>query len=730
MRAVFLFATVLIAASTATAAADVPFGVSVQISTKSLATALRQCLRVRTDSTFFDSAEDAVRATGAAVDSAPCTVLGAQATTFPGAELTHHWMLTSRRPSVIAGQIRSWISDKCLSACPSTGMLTLQRCDVTDANQMWTVGDSGELTVAAGGRGARCLSQPTHADGPIVAHDCTAANASAAIRWQFEENALVVFPPLPHRLMASAKYTVTITAGSSSPTQPYVYMTVPQFNKSANQFGKTLSYTSFSFDNTVYPNGIDVEVETASPYTKCVIKPSALNIDCNTIDSRHIKFHVPHNMMKISVEFDPASSSDESRATNVVTDALMVFADPTETAPDPNAPGVKYYDKGFQKISCVRLESNTQVYLAGGAFLIGAFETAPGTNNVAISGRGIVSLDDTRNEENHGCPPLVKPSMVDHEALRRHALLTVGEEDKDIDAALSASQLSDEAVSDLVGRTVGKPPGLIMFCGGSGMSVDGILAVATPECVGGHIGGNIYWDGCNVNPAPGQGMRVTNVKVMGWSMGADGIFVGRQGYVADSFIRVNDDNHPDFQSNQLWERNTLWQLANGWPFMIQWNTRDSFDPLDGAENVTVRDSVIVHVEQISKDAYGGNYRSVFGAWQGEPKPNTIRDFVFSNIAIEGGIWVALIMMYVHPGPFSYKPWDCCYSGALSGFQFNDIVVDQWPNRNSWLRGNKTHDGLISGIAFNGVSISGKHILSAQGMNMSVDTDSVSNVSFT
>jgi hypothetical protein len=69
-----------------------------------------------------------------------------------------------------------------------------------------------------------------------------------------------------------------------------------------------------------------------------------------------------------------------------------------------------------------------------------------------------------------------------------------------------------------------------------------------------------------------------------------GTFVGRQGYVSDSFIRVNDDSTVDYQSHQLWERNTIWQLDSGWPFMLQWNTWDSYDVGNGASNVTIRDA--------------------------------------------------------------------------------------------------------------------------------------------
>merc|ERR1719253_2175654 len=78
--------------------------------------------------------------------------------------------------------------------------------------------------------------------------------------------------------------------------------------------------------------------------------------------------------------------------------------------------------------------------------------------------------------------------------------------------------------------------------------------------------------------------------------------------------------------------------------MMQWNTDDTFEPgLDGgAQNVLYQDSTVVHVEQLDQGAYGGDRRSIFDAWQG--MPNTKTNLRFKNINVEGGVWIALIML--------------------------------------------------------------------------------------
>ena len=113
---------------------------------------------------------------------------------------------------------------------------------------------------------------------------------------------------------------------------------------------------------------------------------------------------------------------------------------------------------------------------------------------------------------------------------------------------------------------------------------------------------NAFWHrGCS-----GTGALVENVKAIGWYFTTDGIMVGRDSVVRDSFVKCNDDSLKVFSGNTLWERNTLWQLNNGQSWMLSWITDTN------ERNITVRDSTVIHVEHF-KD-FGDHCRpSVIGA---------------------------------------------------------------------------------------------------------------------
>ena len=250
---------------------------------------------------------------------------------------------------------------------------------------------------------------------------------------------------------------------------------------------------------------------------------------------------------------------------------------------------------------------------------------------------------------------------------------------------------------------------LIFVWKGEGVSIEGVTAVgANFGAIGGNIGGNTYFGSVPPPNFEGEkGLRVSNVKVMAWQFASDGIFVGRNGYVGDSFVRCNDDIGPDYQSGQLWENNVFWQLENGWPWLAQWNTWDEYDNKDtggGAHGIEIRDAVLLHMEQRDDNVYGGRKRSVFGAWQG--MTNVVKDVLFKNIVVEGGIWVRPFVLHVGQSPFSQVPNECCGNGSLEGFRFENIRFDERPAMISIIEGNAEEGGVVKDVVFSGVEFAG------------------------
>ena len=648
----------------------------------------KNCLEINVNLPDYPSDPSiAVRKPGRGVDVYDCdTVEGFD--DYVNRDMIDHWQLTCG-----SGQLRSMVSGGCVTV--SAGGAQTAACSTKAVAQgEWALAD-GQLRHNPT---STCLV-PTWRGGSAGGSLATAACDQASAVWTWQANGLVVYPaPDPTWMQVSSSYayphiydvSVAPTASSNggAPHRLYTYTSWPALAPAPGlQLGRNVSWTTFAFDGKSV-GSVTVTVRTLTPFITCNLTPNQLNLKPRiAADHRSVSFVLISPNQKVSVEFDAASVGDKDRATNVVPAALLIFADELEEpAPDPLSHFVSqtYYGPGVHTPGCMAVDAQQTVYIAGGAYVRGGFETKGWTSDGAtVAGRGVVTTEDG-------------------------------------------------AHSSCFDGSNGRGP--IFLCG-EDVSVSGVTVAAAPAyAFWGHIGINVYY-GCSANPAPGRGATVRNVKVLGWQYSADGVFVGRHGSVSDSFLRANDDLAVDFQSHQVWERNVLWQLDNGWPFLIQWNTYDKNerDPraLNGAINVSVRDSVVVHYEAQGYDGsynigcasgthtYDFNPKSIFGAWQGEE--NTIADFTFERIAVEGGMWAQHFWMRVGDSPFSERHCNCCGSGNLAGLTFRDIWFE-WPAyRGSVVAGNTTSGGRVTKMRLEGIIVEGKAVSSAADMGMRVDT---------
>lgn len=641
----------------------------------------------------------AARQVGAVVDVWSCGNIGTMQCnstdcSFFDHAIVDHFVFTAVAVGDV-GSIRSDVSGLCLTVNVNASVPEqVVQGDCSKLEAQWIFGADSQLHFANDSDLCLVVDWSSLHSGVIAGQGAflqLRACTSSVVPWGVVPVPLVTYPvPEPSwavDLPFKFKVWVQSSVGDSRLFPSYVGLSEPHFPKSQKQFGKTMSWTTFSFDDTE-ATSVRVTVVPTTSWSSCEIRPKSLGIICvrGSIPGS-ASFNVSRANTKVSVEFDPAEPSDPTRALTVVPNALMVFADPLEDPiPDPMDPTVVFFPPGQFVVKCMRLKANTTVYLSGGAWLVGAMQTLPGTHNVTVRGRGTITLDDQRDSDHEGCPKF-------------------NPDDK-------------------------KPPGLLFLCGGLNLSVEGIAAVATPECVAGHIGVNVYWHGCDVDSDAASGARISNVKVMGWSVGANALYSGRYGYVTDSFVRANDDVIPDPDSNSLWERITFWQLDNGWAFMMQWNTVDKFDPTSGSSNVTLRDSVVVHSEQIDNDygSYSG-VRAVFGLWQEEPKPSTIGNFTLSNVHVEGGVWTRLFMVRISPGPFGPST-TCCGNGSVKNFAVLNVSSELVPHHNSWFKGDADENGIIDGVTVSNLMIDSKLMKSPADAGFDFDSTTVTNVKWT
>ena len=136
---------------------------------------------------------------------------------------------------------------------------------------------------------------------------------------------------------------------------------------------REVSMASFDFSGTV-----EIAVtSTKGKFRSARIRPLSYGIKPEVTDTTlHFSINQPRN---ISIELD-----------GDIFHNLQLFAGAIEKdVPDKSAAGVLYYGPGVHDVGTIHLTSGQQVYLAGGAVVMGRF-LIDHQNNIRISGRGIL----------------------------------------------------------------------------------------------------------------------------------------------------------------------------------------------------------------------------------------------------------------------------------------------------------------------------------------------------
>lgn len=182
---------------------------------------------------------------------------------------------------------------------------------------------------------------------------------------------LVIYPH-PEECKGSDAYRVKARLnGQDKWREVFVYQSISQVDST-----KDASWVTFSFDGSV-----EVVVTTLKgTVDSALIKPGAFNIQPG-IEDNTIRFTIDEPR-KLSVECN--GDTDHP---------LFIFADSPETdIPEESDDNVMVFGPGMHDIGDrYPLESDTTYYLAGGAYVKGSFYGGGVTENVTITGRGILS---------------------------------------------------------------------------------------------------------------------------------------------------------------------------------------------------------------------------------------------------------------------------------------------------------------------------------------------------
>lgn len=434
----------------------------------------------------------------------------------------------------------------------------------------------------------------------------------------------------------------------------YTYMSIPRGGREkwgytdndgaefADQANLSMSWSSF-----LYSEDASIEVDlrngqTISSINDVIIRPLALNLTKQWVDTNTIRIKVPYSSkgVKFSVEFAPqlftAYNDMNGNSGNLTTvasgntevhrepqNSLMIFAEPILTGADANRliphesdgsiyyppegevnnlntvsadiiyfkPGTYYMPWNYHAL----LPANVKwVYLAPGAFVKGAFRFVHDNQGVykvtgygALSGEKYVYEPDTENGYKH----LVK--IEGHDNCHSSCVKMLQFQ--------SSSNM--QHFLDLQGITIVEPP---------------------------YHSFVVYGDDNKFE------MRVENYKQVGsWYWQTDGLELYTNSRMNNTFFHSNDDVLKLYHSNVTVDNTTIWKNENGPVIQWGWIPRN-------IENISVKNTYIIHNRMYWKDKKINT--CIFNASpQHDNQSSTttadtntlIKNLVFENIQVEG-----------------------------------------------------------------------------------------------
>ncbi len=332
----------------------------------------------------------------------------------------------------------------------------------------------------------------------------------------------------------------------------------------------------------------------------------------------------------------------------------FIFADPLETnVPKAGSPGVLDFGPGIHTIGKqYPLANNTQVYIAGGACVIGTFKSAQSSpQNISIRGRGILSGID----------------------------LT--------ESAAEQTQWGNHAVDFSYGTK------------GSNLLIEGIT-ITDPlrSCIESY------------NP-----IQIRDVKLLSWNHRNDGITAGKNSLIENSFIKVEDDNIKLYYSNQTVRRNVVWQQTSGAVFKLAWKLSGVAQGSRISDIDVIHSDVDDDYSTTENDRPDMHSTSAIFSAMGFQRNAAFENATFTNIRIEEENLLRLMslrMVSTHKAPTGTNVWGDPNPTAgklIDGLTFENVQMAGEPYKQSTLYGNA--GGAISNLKFVNLSVGGQVVTS-------------------
>ncbi|MEE9493043.1 MAG: Calx-beta domain-containing protein [Gammaproteobacteria bacterium] len=468
----------------------------------------------------------------------------------------------------------------------------------------------------------------------------------------------------------SGKFAVTLKQKNQI-VDSFVYTSVnnakPGWSGTLNYMQKANHWTTFSFAGEV---DVTARRLDGKAIQTCIVRPLSLGVQPRIAGDKCV-FRL-NRQARVSVEIDERKQVSRflkhtgNVTKNIVQHPLFVFANPLETdIPKAGDPGVLYYGPGVHNIGKKKLlNNNTQVYIAGGAYVIGNFRARQkDPQNISIRGRGILTgkgLTETADEHN---------------------------------------QWGNHTIDFTLGKK------------GRNLLIEGIT-IADPlrSCIVSY-----------------NSVDIRNVKLFSWSHRNDGITAGQGSIIEDSFIKVTDDNMKLYYSNQTIRNNVVWQQTAGAVFKFAWKLAGTSQGHKISDIDIIHSDVFDDFSGSEPDRPDMRSTSAIFSAMAFRKNATFKNAVFKNIRIEEKQLFRLMglrMVTSHRAPNDAKKvivWGDANPNAkktIEGLRFENMTLASVPYKQATLYGNK--GGQIRDFLFKGLKVNGRYITSASDLSSKSD----------
>lgn len=480
--------------------------------------------------------------------------------------------------------------------------------------------------------------------------------------------------PAPDGVQASSLYTVQVRGGAASPDPTsaktsaqtsFVYQVQNQWPGISTEL--STSWTSFDFNG---PATIQVQLAlpaSQSPFTHPSVRilPSHAHIKAaiKTAGSGvYIATFTLEHPGQFAVDFyDDATDPNDSA---IPLNPMLIFANGMpKDAPNPKGsnviyltPGqpipasipsgsILYFSPGVYDLGSASypLGSNQGIYIAGGAYVKGAF-IGSNTQNAEIWGHGILS------GENFYRNGAVAPTLANSVAN-------------------------------------GTPP-MIYLSGAQthNVTIGGITCIQSPFY-------NVELSGAD--------NRVKNVKAISWYGSTDGVQVAYdeliqgdqipgQGIIEDSFFKVGDDAIKLFSSGLRVSHCVVWKLNNAAAYEIGANIQYDLS------NIQVSDSDVIRAEYDGANPTNAIFAANFGG------KGNLSGYQFNNIRVENATWQLFDLCVMANSWTNGNP----ELGSITNLSFNNIEVAGSQTLPDLFQSyDRQH--RVSNVSFNNVRVAGQ-----------------------